>query len=205
MSTFRNPVGPQPSRVYWRRRLLVGLLLVALLVIILLIVFRPASGAPTGNDSSTTPAPNVTQTSAAPTDPDEAAACDLSKVSLEPITDATSYDPGINPALTFTIKSTMTVPCVIPIGSDIQEYRITSGEEVIWSSKDCQTQPVAAETVLMPGVPQSPAAITWDRTRSSADTCEGTREPVIAGGASYHLNVIVGEVEALETKQFLLY
>jgi hypothetical protein len=205
MSTFRNPVGPQPSTVYWRRRLVVGLVLVAVVVVVLLIVFRPASGAPQGNDPSGTPSTTPTPTSTAPTDPDDAAACDLSKVTLVPVTDATSYDPGINPALTFTIKSTMTVPCVIPVGTDIQEYRVTSGEELIWSSKDCQTDPVAAETVLMPGVPQSPASIQWDRTRSSTETCETTREPVVAGGASYHLNVIVGELESAESKQFLLY
>lgn len=202
MSTFRNPVGPQPSRVYWRRRLLVGLGLLAIIVIVMLIVFQPRSGDPTASvDPSESPSPSET----ASDDPEDAAACDLDKVSLEPVTDATSYSADQDPLLSFAVKSTMTVPCVIPSGTDIQEYRITSGEELIWSSKHCQVDPVEAELVLMPGVPVSPAAIPWDRTRSSTETCEAERDPVIAGGASYHLSIIIGELESEETKQFLLH
>ena len=37
MSTFKHPVGPQPSKVYWRRRLLVGLGILAVIVVIVLI------------------------------------------------------------------------------------------------------------------------------------------------------------------------
>ena len=43
MSTIKHPVGPQSSKVYWRRRLVVGLGLLAVLVIILLIIVRPGS------------------------------------------------------------------------------------------------------------------------------------------------------------------
>jgi hypothetical protein len=184
---------------------MVGLGLGALVIVILLIVFRPASGAPAGTETNSTPTSTPTATNAAVVDPEDAAACELARVSIMPVTDATEYLAGINPSLSFTLKSTMTVPCVLPVGTDIQEYRITSGDELIWSSKDCQTSPAPAEVVLMPGVPLSPAAITWDRTRSSTDTCETTREPVVAGGASYHLNVAIGEVESTDSKQFLLY
>ena len=38
MSTIRNPVGPQPPSVYWRRRLVALLALVAVIVVIVLIV-----------------------------------------------------------------------------------------------------------------------------------------------------------------------
>jgi hypothetical protein len=206
MSTFRTPVGPQPSRVYWRRRLLVALGLVAVIVIILLIVNRPGS-TPTGS----TPKPGTTSSSASgtptpgSTNAGDAVACDPAKVTVEAATDSTSYDAGVNPVLSFTLKSLMTEPCSLAAGSDVQEFKITSGDELIWSSKDCQTDPVAATTVLMPGVPKAGPSLTWDRTRSSVDTCDTARDPVIAGGASYHLTVVVGTFTSVNDRQFLLY
>lgn len=206
MSTFRNPVGPQSSRVYWRRRLVVGLGLLAVIVIIILIVVKPGSGTPTGNpnpgastsNSSSTPKPGSTN-------PADALACDPAKVTVEAGTDSTSYDAGVNPVLSFTLKSLMTEPCTLSAGSDVQEFKVTSGDELIWTSKDCQTDPVAATTVLMPGVPKAGPSVTWDRTRSSADTCDTTRTPVVAEGASYHLTVVVGELTSKNDRQFLLY
>lgn len=202
MSTFRNPVGPQPSRVYWRRRLIVGLGLLAVIVVIVLIVTRLNSGTPTA--TSTTPPPSASNSSTP--NPTETAGgeCDPTKITVDPITDADSYDAGQNPQLSFSLKSTMTAPCTFSAGSDVQEFRITSGDELIWSSKDCQTDPVAAVITLAPGVPKASSAIPWDRTRSSTDTCDAAREQVVAGGASYHLEVIVGGVKSATTKQFLL-
>lgn len=205
MSTFRTPVGPQPSRVYWRRRLVVLLGLVAVIAIVVLIMVQPRGTAdePTGG---TTPSSTPSSTpSGSSTGVPSGAACDPAKVTVEPGTDAASYDAGQNPVLTFSLKSTMTAPCTMSAGSDVQEFQIISGEELIWSSKDCQSDPVAATIELKPGVPFQGSNLTWDRTRSSADTCDIARDPVIAGGASYHLKVIVGGIESAETRQFLLY
>lgn len=205
MSTFRNPVGPQPSRVYWRRRLVVGLGLIAVIVIIILIVTKPGSGgtgsSPTGSKS---PAASGSPTPAS-TNPADAVACDPAKVTLEASTDATSYDAGVNPLLSFSLKSLMTQPCTIAAGSDVQEFRVTSGDELIWSSKDCQTDPVAATTVLMPGIPKAGPSLTWNRTRSTAGACDTPGEAAIAEGASYHLTVVVGGLTSTNDRQFLLY
>ncbi|MBU1587566.1 MAG: hypothetical protein KKH51_06425 [Actinobacteria bacterium] len=204
MSTFRNPVGPQSSRVYWRRRLVVLLGLLAVIIVIVLIVVKPGSG----STGSSTPKPGQTSSSApkpGSTNSADAVACDPAKVTVEGGTDATSYDAGVNPVLTFTLKSLMTEPCTLAVGSDSQEFKVTSGDELIWSSKDCQTDAVAATTVLMPGVPKAGPTVTWDRTRSSADTCDSARDPVIAGGASYHLTVVVGTLTSTNDRQFLLY
>lgn len=43
MSTLRNPVGPQPPSVYWRRRIMVLLGLIAVIVVVVLIVVRPGA------------------------------------------------------------------------------------------------------------------------------------------------------------------
>ena len=202
MSTFRTPVGPQPAKVYWRRRLIVGLGALAVILIIILIVSRLASGAPAPTPSgSKTPVGGSTATS----DPTNAAgdkACDPTKLVVTPATDSNSYAAGVNPVLTFSLKSTET--CILSAGSDVQEFRVTSGDELIWTSKDCQTDQVAAEIQLKQGVPFPGSSLTWDRTRSATDTCDVAREQVIAGGASYHLEVIVDGVKSTETKQFIL-
>ena len=201
MSTFRNPVGPQPPAVYWRRRLLVGLGLVAVIVVIVLIIVRPGSGSPGGTPNpSDTPNPNASVA----TDPDDVEACDPAKITVEAVTDAIAYDPGVNPQLQLVLKNTATTACTFEDGSDVQVFTITSGEEVIWKSTDCQVEGEERVQLLNPGVPVSSAALPWDRTRSAPDTCDQPREQVTAGGASYHLAVSVGDIESAATKQFIL-
>lgn len=204
MSTIRNPVGPQSARVYWRRRLVVGIVFLLVVVVIVLIVARCASGsggAPVS--TSTTPKPLATSTSGAGTG--DAEACDPAKVTVEAVTDAAGYDPGVTPQLSLVVKSTETQPCTLEVGTDVQEFTITSGDEVIWKSSDCQVDPAPRTQLLQPGVPVSSAALPWDRTRSSPDTCDAQREQVTGGGASYHLEVSVGDLTSGSTKQFLLY
>ncbi|WP_341953002.1 hypothetical protein [Salinibacterium sp. TMP30] len=203
MSTFRNPVGPQSSSVYWRRRLIVGLGLVAVIAIILLIVFGPkASSNP--NTSAPAETAGTESNSPAATDSSGSVVCDPAKLTLEAITDASTYGEGQKPQLSFSLKSTMTEPCVVDAGSDIQEFVITSGSDEIWNSKHCQTAGEARSVILQPGVPVQSSSIEWDRTRSATDTCESDRPVVTADGASYHLGVSVGDVTSESTKQFLL-
>jgi len=208
MSTFRNPVGPQPSSTYWRRRLVVVLGLVAVIVVIVLIAVRPGSGSPAADAKDEKADTTTSDTAADPADDaatDPGAACAEGVVKVQAITDAGDYTAGQNPLLSLSITNTGTTACTFSAGSDVQEYVITSGEERIWSSKDCQSAPVADSRVLEPGVALTTTPFAWDRTRSSADTCAVTERPqVTAGGASYHLGVTVNGVASADTQQFLL-
>jgi hypothetical protein len=204
MSTFRNPVGPQSPSVYWRRRLLLLLGALAVIVVVVLILVKPGSGgAPTpaasGKNSATPGAsPSPTSTSVG-----NAKACDPAKVTVTAALDSNSYAAGVNPALSFALKNTSPTACTFSAGSDVQEFHIVSGDELIWNSKDCQTGAVAATVVLQPFVPFAGSSLSWDRTRSAADTCNVARDQVIAGGASYHLIVIVNGVQS-DDPQFIL-
>lgn len=80
MSTIKHPVGPQSSKVYWRRRLVVVLGIVAVIVVILLIVLRPGSG-----DART---PAAVHTTTAPPASSPARATGTSRATSTP--DATS-------------------------------------------------------------------------------------------------------------------
>ncbi|MET0725565.1 MAG: hypothetical protein ABWY36_04385 [Leifsonia sp.] len=207
MSTLKHPVGPQSSKVYWRRRLIVGLGLLAVIVAIILIVVRPGSSSGEPNDQGA-PAPTSAAEDATsiPTDAASAdgAACKDADVAVSAITDSNTYDAAGLPQLSMSVTNTGSKDCVLNAGTSQQVFTITSGEEVYWLSTDCQTDPVDTEVTLKPGVALTSAApITWDRTRSSVDTCDAAREPVPAGGASYHLTVTIGDVTS-EPTQFLL-
>jgi hypothetical protein len=198
MSTFRNPVGPQPSKTYWRRRLVVGLGIVAVIVIIILIVVKPGSGTPAAVN---TPSSTNTPVSAS----GKAAACDPANVSIVAVTDAATYAATADPQLSLTETNTGSTPCTFKDGSNVQVYTITSGTETIWTSTDCQKSPVAHTSTLQPNKSVASTPFAWDRTRSSTTTCASTTLPkVVAGGASYHLSVTVNGVTSAKTKQFVL-
>jgi hypothetical protein len=195
MSTIRNPVGPQPRNVYWRRRLLVVLGVVAVIVIIILIVARPGGGKPVAHNTTT------------PHTPVAVAACKATDVKIVGVTDALSYAAGVEPMLSLSITNTGPTACSFKDGSDEQAYVITSGTEKIWSSKDCQTGAVAATTTLQPGVAVKSTPFAWSRSRSNPAACSATNPPqVTAGGASYHLTVTVNGISSAkaDSPQFVL-
>jgi hypothetical protein len=205
MSSLR-PRGPLPPQVYWRRRLVVGLGLLAVLVIIILIVVRPGGSEPTG---STEPAPSASPsaTDAAaepPAEPGAPTACTAEQVQVSAVTDADSYPAEVQPLVSLTLTNTGSTACIATVGTDVQEYVITSGDDRIWSSKDCQQNPAPAELTLEPGVPISTTPISWQRVRSEpGGACEGERTAAIGGGATYRLTVTIGGFTS-EPKPFIL-
>ncbi|MGR0221193.1 hypothetical protein [Agromyces sp. ZXT2-6] len=219
MSSNRTTQGRLPASVYRRRRAMVLLGLVAVIIAIVLVIVRP--GASQGDEvAQTTPASAPATTAPAATDvpaasvepepsaaaPVDGAACVDAQITVEPVTDATVYAADEQPNLSVTITNTGPNSCVIDVGTAAQVFTVKSGNEVYWSSTDCQVDPVPAEVTLEPGqVVSSSEPLVWDRTRSSADSCEGERSAVPGGGASYHLGVTVDGFESESTKQFLLY
>ncbi|MDQ0576479.1 hypothetical protein [Agromyces albus] len=213
MSTNPTPAGRQSPQVYRRRRLLVLLGLIAVIVAVVLIIVRPGAsqggeGTGPGTDASTPPTTAPADASTIPTEPTAADGdpCAEKNVLVEATTDKLEYQAGEQPQLSVTITNTGSNVCMLNVGTKVQVFTIKSGEEVYWTSTDCQVDPIDAEVSLQPGTPiSSSVPIIWDRTRSSTETCDGPRESVPAGGASYHLGVSVAGFAADETKQFLLY
>ena len=187
--------------------------LIAVIVAIVLIIVRPGSSQ---GDEPDTPAatngPATTEaTEPATAIPTEATAadgdaCAGKQIIVEAVTDKSSYEAGEQPQLSVTLTNIGKNVCVLNAGTSAQVFTITSGAEVYWQSTHCQVDPIDAEVSLTPGTPVSSSVpIVWDRTRSSAETCDGPREAVPAGGASYHLGVTVDGFESAADKQFLLY
>ena len=211
MSTIKPPVGPQSSKVYWRRRLVVGLgllIVLALLILVISFIVRPAAG--TGEPGSTrAPAAEPASTGAKASASDPAAeptTCDPASVQVEATTDAINYEPGAQPMLSLSVTNIGDVPCVLNAGTATQVFTVSSGPDVYWTSTDCQQEAGDADVTLQPGEPvSSAAAIAWDRTRSSPETCgDATRDAAPAGGAAYNLSVTVDGIESANPKQFFL-
>jgi hypothetical protein len=197
MSTLRNPVGPQPNKVYWRRRLVVLIGVLAVIAIVILIVARPGSAKPKAVPTNTA---HTAASTAAP-------ACAPADVKVIAVTDALTYAAGVDPQISLSITNVGPAACTFKDGSDVQKYVITSGTETIWSSKDCQTSAVSATSTLQPNIPVKSSPFAWSRTRSNAADCAATNPPqVIAGGASYHLTVTVNGVTSskVNSPQFIL-
>lgn len=181
---------------------MVGLGLIVVIVVVLLIVFRP--GAPAA-DQAAKPGTG-TETTAPAEEPSmkEGDPCTSEVVSVTAVTDKNQYAAGEQPMISMSILNNSAVACILNVGTTQQLFTITSGAETYWKSTDCQSAPIDLDQVLEPGVAKTTTPIPWDRTRSNPDTCEGDRSPVPAGGASYHLNVQMGDIKSEETAQFLL-
>lgn len=188
--------GSLPASVYWRRRAVVFGGLLVIVAVVVLIVVRPGFG---GIPPVEEPVAQETlEVIAAPN-------CLPSQLELTAMTDQSTYAPGQAPQLWLTVKNTSAVECTVNVGTDVQRYVITSGDDQIWASDDCQKTSLAAEQVLAPGEEQGTMALAWDRTRSTPDTCDDAARPTMpGGGASYHLRVYLGDLQSAQTKQFLL-
>lgn len=220
MSSLTNPRGPERPAVYWRRRLIVFGVLLAVIVLVIVLIVRLASGPGTENTAARTtptptatpapsPAPEASTTApideAATTDPGSAAACTADQIRVEAVVNGTSFAADELPQLSLSVTNTGSAACTMNAGTSQQVFTVSSGEEPYWTSTDCQTAPSDQQVLLEPGkTVSSNPPITWDRTRSAPDTCDQPRDPVPAGGASYHLNTSIGGFASADSAQFLL-
>lgn len=171
--------------------------LLAIIAVVALIIVRPGFGA-----GQAEPPPEDDTLLEVP----EALNCLPSQIEVVAKTDQVRYASGVLPKVWLSVTNTSTVDCRLPAGPEVQEYIISTGPDEIWVSTHCQTTATPSEpTLLKAGEEQGTRPIEWDRTRSSPDTCDVPSRPAaIAGGASYHLSVSLGEFSSKTTKQFLL-
>lgn len=208
MSQWRNPVGPKDRKVYVRRRLLVLAGLIAFIVAVVLVFVKPGAsgGARSAEDVEL---PNDVVTSSASQDEDssddEVPECKKGQLEVVPLADQESYSADEQPQLSLRVENTGEDACSADLGTAGMEFEVSSGDDDVWRSVDCQKNPEHLAVILEPGEPLESEAVTWDRTRSSSETCDITRDPVAAGGASYHLRAVAAGVDSTDTAQFLLY
>ncbi len=161
-----------PARVFWVRRLVV--LGIPLLVVVLLIVWLTGRG----GDGEATPAA-LTTTSAAPVvappapsatatkEPGGISDCDASTLTLAMTATAETFGAGQDPAFDVTITNTGSEPCLVDAGEASREIVITSGDDRVWSNRDCIVAGTESRDLLLPGGGADATQLAWNRVRSA--------------------------------------
>lgn len=199
----QRPAAPRKKSIYVRRRIIALVVLAALVAIVWSLVAAAVSFVQ-GVFGGNTAAPAGSSAEAG-------AACTTESILLEPIVadssggEKAAFDTGINPFFGYRITNIGTKDCTLDLGAKNTFYRVTSGDETIWSSEDCdRTALVSTVLTLKPNEPLSSPVSDWYRVKSSSTGCGAEQIPVTAGGASYHLSVEVGGMVSKETSQFIL-
>ncbi|MGO3146120.1 MAG: hypothetical protein ACTIJ6_00430 [Leucobacter sp.] len=192
--------------VYVRRRIIVLLALIAVIAAVVLIIVRPGSSGGAKNvETVEVPTDLVDQPETEETEAPETPACEASQLEVIPVLSQPSYGVGENPELSLSVTNSGNDACIADLGTAGMSFTIASGSDEVWRSTDCQKAPESLAVILDPEETLESESISWDRTRSSKETCDISRDAVVAGGASYHLGVMAGGVDSTETAQFLLY
>lgn len=158
------------------------------------------SADPSAGGESPAPEPSAAQTPAI-------VACEAADIEVTAVTDSDTYAAGVLPKLSIALTNKGAKDCTIDVGSTTQVFTISSGADVWWRSTDCQENPSSMIATLTAGTTvTSKDPVTWDRTRSSVETCaQENRQRAPGGGASYHVEVSIGGFTSPSSAQILLY
>lgn len=189
--------GRPSAKVLRRRRQVAGgiaLLVVAVLIFggVKLVGFIGGLGSSSSNDAGAATAPTVSSSAgvssaiaSASVQPDATKAtkdvCDEAGIKVTASADKESYAAGVDPKLTLRVSNTGTVACSVNVGTSQMEFKITSGTDTIFNSKDCQVDASNLAKTLNPGASET-ANFTWKRNRSVAGC---TKVNTVPGTGTY--------------------
>lgn len=184
MSTLLRPTGSLPSRVYWRRRLVVLVVLVAVVALAVVVVQKIGDGPADPTDKpaagATTPTPTVTPSAGVPI-------CTKDVLATKLEANGTEFAAGAEPAFTVTMTNTSKVACLVDVSHETRVVTVTSGPARVWGSGDC-VKKSKPKTLLVGAGKSEASTLTWDRTRSE-EGCP--RTGVVAKAGTYRATATV--------------
>lgn len=193
MPTTARPRGPLPARVYWTRRLIVLGVPLLLVVVIARVLGGSSDGkdqasgtaAQAGATIPTTPAATVGPTAetgtgqattgrkgkrrdpeATPPEPvlaEPTGPCTASDIVATPA--ITSAAGGADIPITVNLRTVVTEACTWQASAETMTVTITSGDDYIWSSRECPASIPAQDVVVRQAV-DAPVVVTWSARRS---------------------------------------
>ena len=209
MSSYRNS-RRLPPEIYRRRRIaaLVALLVLAALVWAATTAIGNLFAGPATQNSETTLPEDGEQSGVVL---ESGALCPTGTVAVEALVgDAEgnnylSFEAKETPHIWFTLTNTNSVDCTFNAGAKVQYFTILSGEQTIWSSKQCDRSGLEdAEVVIKAGETLAGLPQPWEKVFSSDSGCGADQPPVVTGGASYHLKAEVSGELSTNEQQFVL-
>lgn len=199
MATTVRPRGPLPARVYWRRRL-VAVSVPVLLVVVLARILGGSSDAQDEAAGTATQAGAQVQQDAAVAGPTAAATgtgkkgrkgkgtgtvettppapvlaepsgpCDDADIVAAPA--LTTAVGGADVPITINLRTVTTEACTWQASPQTLTVTITSGDDFIWSTRQCPAS-IAPQDVVVRQVVDTPVVVTWTDAKRSDDTCSG--------------------------------
>lgn len=183
--TTKGRQGAAPARVFWVRRFVV--LGVPLLVVALVAwwLLRP-DGAPAPVPVASTSAPAVAEPSPSDTFTPVGGIdqCAAGTLTLAITPDAASFGPGVSASFSVSIINSGTLPCVVDAGEAYRELVITSGDDRVWSNRDCASADADPRTLLLDAGQQDVTQLAWNRERSAVGCPAGLPAP---GAGTYQV------------------
>jgi hypothetical protein len=165
MSSVLYPVGPQPPRVYWVRRLVV---LGVPLILILIIAISCSGGGGAGKPSRGTGANATPTASTTPEDTSNPnAACAPTDLSASVVASADDgiYEVGESPTFTATIRNVSLRTCKFTSTPANEIWKVTSGAAQWWSTAAPCSRTGPAKTKRLAPQASQQISFTWDGTR----------------------------------------
>ena len=117
-----------------------------------------------------------------------------------------SFAADETPYIWYEIVNIGDTSCTYNVGARATFFTITSGETLIWTSKQCNRDGLEDLYVeLKPNTAIASEKSPWEKVWSSETGCNAeTEEMVSTGGASYHIKVEVAGQISENTQQFIL-
>jgi hypothetical protein len=181
MSSLLTPVGPQPARVYWLRRLLV----LAIPVVLIAVGAKACSGS--GSPSS----PTAGRGSTPPSSSSSSSACAPGELSATLATSQTVYQLGQTPVFTATLTNISSTTCILATSTANENWTVTSGAAMYWTTQGCPRPTATATKSLAPSASRQ-LSITWNGYRLYPGC---TRGPAATPG-TFHLHATLDGVRA---------
>lgn len=207
MSQYSRSPKRLPPHIYRRRRIAATIIL-ALSIALIWAGIGSVVNVFTGPTSQASPTPTTPESNV---EVDAGQDCPPGTVFVEAIVGNAdgegqlSFASDETPYIGFSLTNTNSVDCSFNAGSSVQFFNITSGEQLIWTSEQCDRSEltdgivmlIAGETISSPVQP-------WEKVYSSESGCGAEQKPVVTGGASYHLKVEVNGELSKNSSQFVL-
>jgi hypothetical protein len=197
-STVR-PRGPLPARVYWTRRIVVLGIPLLLVVVLARVLGGSSDGKDASAGQATQAGATVAETRQAPTSGPTAELATGTKgkkgkkkreqttppapVLAEPSGPCTDSDIVATPAIasapggsdvpiTINLRTIVSEACTWQASSTTMTVTITSGDDFIWSSRECPAA-IAPQDVVIRQAVDTPVVVTWKDAKRSDETCSG--------------------------------
>ncbi|HXH79656.1 hypothetical protein [Nocardioides sp.] len=178
--------GPLPARVYWTRRLVLLGVTLALVAGLARLLGAASDGSDGGGDKATTAGATTTTTTPepskdpvrrkrkknrTPTEPplaEPSGPCVSSDIVATPVIETATGDTDV--PITVNLRTLQTAACTWRVAPDSLTVSITSGDDFIWSSRECPAS-IALQDVIVRSATDTPVVVTWADARRSDEEC----------------------------------